>query len=195
MLRSQLSAVPCTLTMRLLAARKPASFSTAGSGAVTLNRCAAPMPLNTCGNGPLASIRRNSENIVLAGDGMILSIVLSTVELSTCWTTTGNGEAVSTEPIAQAMSSIDSTLTAEPPTASMVVDDRLVIVCRIAAPMEEATNCPTMAPLTRRMTATTSCWVWPPTMAREMAGPNWAPSTAPPTKPMKLSEPTMKPCR
>src|SRR5215469_1276275 len=28
-----------------------------------------------------------------------------------------------------------------------------------------------------------------------MAGPNSAPSTAPPTNPMKLSEPTMKPCR
>src|SRR6516225_464788 len=98
------------------------------------------MPLNTCGNGPLASIRRNSENIVLAGVGMILSMVPSTVELFTCWSTTGNGEAVSTEPIAQATSSMDSTLTAEPPTASMVADERLVIVCRIAAPIEEATN-------------------------------------------------------
>ena len=88
---------------------------------------------------------------------MILSIVPSTAELLTCCTTTGNGEAVSTEPIAQAMSSIDSTLTAEPPMASMVVDDRPVIVCRIAVPIEEATNCPMIAPLTSRTTATTSC--------------------------------------
>jgi len=42
------------------------------------------MSLNTCGNGPLDSIRRNSENIVLAGDGMILSSVPSTTELLTC---------------------------------------------------------------------------------------------------------------
>src|SRR5262252_9727824 len=173
MLRSQLDAVPCTLRILLRAARYPGLCSTAASGACTVNKCAAPMPLNTCGNGPLASIRRNSENIVLAGVGMILSIVPSTAELLTCCTTTGNGEAVSTEPIAQAMSSIDSTLTAEPPMASMVVDDRPVIVCRIAVPIEEATNCPTMA--------------------REMAGPNSAPSTAPPTNPTKLSVPTMKP--
>ena len=51
-----------------------------------------------------------------------------------------------------------------------------------------------IAKLTSRITATTSCWVWPPTMACAMDGPNSAPSTAPPTKPMKLSEPTMKPC-
>ena len=77
----------------------------------------------------------------------------------------------------------------------MVVDPRPVIVSRIAAPTDEATNCPMIAKLTSRITATTSCWVWPPTMACAMDGPNSAPSTAPPTKPMKLSEPTMKPCR
>ena len=34
----------------------------------------------------------------------------------------------------------------------------------------------------------TSCWVCPPTRAREMSGPNSAPSSAPPTKPKKLSD-------
>ena len=43
---------------------------------------------------------------------------------------------------------------------------------RIAAPMEEAMNCPITAKLTSRMTAITSCWVCPPTSAREMLGPN-----------------------
>ena len=33
----------------------------------------------------------------------------------------------------------------------MVVDDRLVIVCRIAAPTDEATNCPMIAKLTSRI--------------------------------------------
>ena len=153
------------------------------------------MPLNTCGNGPLESSCRKSVNIVLAFDGMILSIVLSTTELLTCPTTTGNDDAVSTDPIAQAMSSMDRTLTTDPPMESRTVDDRLVTDCLTAAPMEDATNCPRMAALTSSTTATTACWVCPPTMAREMAGPNSAPSTAPPTKPMKLSAPTMKPCR
>ena len=42
------------------------------------------------------------------------------------------------------------------------LDERPVICCRIAVPMDDATNCPTIAPLTSRMTATTSCWVCPP---------------------------------
>ena len=157
MLRSQLGAVPCTLTTRLLAARYPGLFSTAGSGAATANRWAAPMPLNTCGNGPLDSSRRNSQNMVLACDGMIRSIVPSTTELSTCPTTTGKDDAVRTEPIAQAISSIDSTLTAAPPMESRIVDDGLVTVCRTAAPIDEATNCPMMAAQTSSTTATTSC--------------------------------------
>ena len=47
----------------------------------------------------------------------------STSELLTCLTTTGNGDVVSTEPIAQAISSIDRMLTAEPPMESSAVDD------------------------------------------------------------------------
>ena len=65
----------------------------------------------------------------------------------------------------------------------------------MAAPMEDAMNCPITAKLTSKTTAMTSCWVWPPTRAREMLGPYSAPSSAPPTKPKKLSTPTMKPCR
>src|ERR1700734_3637601 len=113
MLRSQLGAVPCTLTTRLVAARDPGLLSTAGSGAATANRGAPPIPLNPCGNGPLDSSRRKSPNIVLACVGMIRSIVPSTTELSTCPTTTGKDDAVRTEPIAQAISSIDRTLTTD----------------------------------------------------------------------------------
>ena len=130
MLRSQLSAVPCTLSTRLVAAWYPGLFSTAGSGALMANKCAAPMPLNTCGNGPLASICLNSENMVFAWDGMTLSMVLSTFELSTWVTTPWNEDAVRTEPIAQAISSIERTLTTDPPTASSTVEDVLVIDCR-----------------------------------------------------------------
>ena len=86
-------------------------------------------------------------------------------------------------------------LTTDPPTESRTVAERQVTVDRMAAPMEEARNCPITAKLTSRTTAMTSCWVCPPTSAREMLGPNSAPSSAPPTKPKKLSTPTMKPCR
>ena len=41
----------------------------------------------------------------------------------------------------------------------------------MAAPMEDAMNCPITAKLTSKTTAMTSCWVWPPTRAREMLGP------------------------
>jgi hypothetical protein len=61
---------------------------------------------------------------------MTRSIVPSTREPSTCLTTTGNDDAVRTEPIAQAISSMDSTLIAEPPIESAIVDDGLVIACR-----------------------------------------------------------------
>src|ERR1700749_3545101 len=115
MLRLQDGAVPCTLITRVRAAWAPWLFSTAGSGALTANRWAAPIPLKTCGNGPLASTRRNSENMVLARHGIALSIVLSTAELSTWVTTAGKDEAVRTDPMAQAISSMDRMLTADPP--------------------------------------------------------------------------------
>ena len=143
----------------------------------------------------LASSLRKSENMVLAGVGMNLSSVCSVSELFTCWSTTGNGDPFSTDPTTQAISSTEITLTMAPPTESRTVAERQVTVDRMAAPMEEAMNCPITAKLTSRTTAMTSCWVCPPTSAREMLGPNSAPSSAPPTKPKKLSTPTMKPCR
>ena len=63
-------------------------------------------------------------------DAGIIAIVPSTTELSTCVTTPSNDDAVSTDPIAQAISSIDSTLTPAPPIESRTVDEGLVIVCR-----------------------------------------------------------------
>ena len=143
----------------------------------------------------LASSLRKSENMVFAGEGMNLSSVCSATELFTCWSTTGNGDPFSTDPTTQAISSTETMLTTDPPTESRTVAERQVTVDRMAAPMEEAMNCPITAKLTSRTTAMTSCWVCPPTSAREMLGPNSAPSSAPPTKPKKLSTPTMKPCR
>ena len=45
--RWQLGATPCTRTTRSAAARKPALFSTLGSGAGMARMRSAPMPLNT----------------------------------------------------------------------------------------------------------------------------------------------------
>ena len=143
----------------------------------------------------LASSLRKSENMVLAGEGMNRSRVCSTRELFTCVSTTGNGDSISTDPTTHAIRSTDATLTTAPPAESATVAECQVTVDRIAAPMEEAMNCPITAKLTSRMTAITSCWVCPPTSAREMLGPNSAPSRAPPTNPKKLRMPTMKPCR
>ena len=195
MIREQLGAVPLILTTRLRAARYPALSRTALSGGATLSTCAAPIPLNTSGNGPLASRRRKSENIVRAGVGISRSVVRSTAELFTCDTTPLKGEATRTEPITQAMSSTESTLTTAPPTLSRKAAGRHVMCDRRAVPMAEAANCPMMASRTRITTATRSCWFWPPTMAREIAGANSAPATAPPRKPAKLRTPTTKPCR
>ncbi len=57
--------------------------------------------------------------------------------------------------MAQAMSSMDRTLTIDPPMESRMVDDGLVTDCRTAAPIEDAMNCPRMAKLTSSTTATT----------------------------------------
>ena len=161
----------------------------------TDSTCASPIPLKTWGNGPLASRRRKSENIVRAGVGTSRSVVRSTAELFTCETTPLNGEATSTEPITQAMSSTDSTLTTAPPTLSTNAAGRQVMWDLSAVPIADAANCPMMASSTRITTATRSCWFWPPTMAREIPGANSAPATAPPRNPAKLRTPTMKPCR
>src|SRR2546430_6295828 len=107
---------------------------------------------------------------------MNLSSVCSAKELFTCWSTTGYGDPFSTEPTTHAISSTEIMLTTEPPTESRAVAERQVTVDRMAAPTEEAMNCPITAKLTSKTTAMMSCWVWPPTRAREMAGPNSAPS-------------------
>ena len=80
--------------------------------------------------------------MVLAWVGMTRSRVPSAGELFTCLSTTGNGDALSTDPITQAISSTESMLTADPPTESIMVDDRQVMVDRMSAPIEEAMNCP-----------------------------------------------------
>ena len=76
------------------------------------------MPPNTCGYGPLASSRRKSENMVRAADGMTLSTVRSTAELRTSPVIDGNPALTTAEPISQAMSRTDTTLTTAPPAAS-----------------------------------------------------------------------------
>ncbi len=133
--------------------------------------------------------------MVLAGEGMNLSSVCRVSELLTCVSTIGKGDSMSTDPTTQAMSRTETTLTTAPPAESTTVAECQVTVDRMAAPMVEAMNWPITAKLTSRTTAMTSCWVWPPTRARAMLGPNSAPSSAPPTKPRKLRTPTMKPWR
>jgi hypothetical protein len=59
------------------------------------------------------------------------------------------------------MSSTEITLTTEPPAESRTVAECQVTVDRMAAPMEEAMNCPITAKLTSSTTAMTSCWVCP----------------------------------
>ena len=71
--------------------------------------------------------------------------------------TTGNGDSISTEPTTHAISSTDTTLTKEPPTESSTVAECQVTVERMAAPMDEAMNCPITAKLTSSTTAMTSC--------------------------------------
>src|SRR5690349_911465 len=97
--------------------------------------------------------------MVLAGVGITLSSVCSASELLTCWSTTGNGDPFSTDPTTQAISSTETMLTTEPPTESSTVAERQVTVERMAAPTEEAMNCPSTAKLTSNTTAMTSCWV------------------------------------
>ncbi len=92
---------------------------------------------------------------------------------------------IRTDPTTRAVSSTDAMLTKEPPTESATVAECQVTVERMAAPMVEATSWPITAKLTRRTTAMTSCRVWSPTSAREMAGPN----SAPPTKPEEAQDP------
>ncbi len=95
--------------------------------------------------------------------GIRRSTVRSTAELFTCVTTPLNGDATRTEPMTQAMSSTDSTLTAAPPTLSRNAAGRQLTCERSAVPMAEAANWPMMASSTRMITATRSCWFWPPT--------------------------------
>src|SRR5580704_9401256 len=99
--------------------------------------CSAPIPLNTSAYVLLlASSLRKSENMVLAGEGMDRSRVCSTRELFTCVSTTGNGDAISTDPTTHAIRSTDATLTTAPPAESATVAECQVTVDRIAAPME-----------------------------------------------------------
>src|SRR6516165_3225033 len=97
--------------------------------------------------------------MVLAGEGMNRSSVCSISELLTCVSTTGNGDSISTDPTTHAISKTETTLTTAPPTESRTVAECQVTVDRIAAPTEEAMNCPITAKLTSSTTAMTSCWV------------------------------------
>jgi len=153
-------AIPWIRTTLARAARYPRESSTEESGAGMSKMRSAPILLKTSEYVLLvASSRRKSENIVRAGDGTNLSTVCRTSELLTCPSTSGNGDPFSTDPTTQAISRKDTTLTTAPPTESSAVADRQVTVDRMAAPMEEATNCPITAKLTSRTMATTVCCV------------------------------------
>ena len=126
---------------------------------------------------------------------MNLSTPRSTAELLTCPATAGKGALTTAEPISQAISRTEMTLTTAPPMASTNATGRHVTRERTAAPASDATSCPIMAARKTTMMATSACRAGPLTSARAMAGEKTAPTAAPPRKPTKLSAPTMNPCR
>ena len=142
------------------------------------------------------SIRcRKSENMVSATGGMKSFTPRSTSELCTCLATAGNGALTTAEPMNQAMSSTEVTLTAAPPRASTVATGRQVTRERAITPSSEASNWPIMAAMNTRMMATSACCEVPCTRNLATLGENMAPTAAPVRNPMQLSTPTMKPCR
>src|SRR6266705_2496334 len=133
--------------------------------------------------------------MVRAGGGMKSFTPRSTSELRTCLATAGNGALTTAEPMNQAMSSTETTLTPAPPRASTIATGRQVTRDRATTPSSEASNCPIMAAMNTRMMATSACCEDPCTKNLATPGENAAPTAAPARNPMQLSTPTMKPCR
>src|SRR5215469_16062933 len=168
---------------------------TALSGGDTFAEPLMPRAPKTWVYGLLSSNRRKSENMPNARVGMVSFTPRSTAELGTSLATAGNGALTMAEPMNQAMSSTDSTLTAEPPKASTTATGRQVTWDRTAMPISEASNCPTMAVMNTRMIATRACWDDSCTRNVAVLGEKMAPTAAPARNPMQLSTPTMNPCR
>ena len=184
-----------TLTMLSRERARPAEARTAGLGGPTVSAGSAPSAPNTWTYGPLASRLRKSENMVRAPDGMTPSTACSTADRWTWAVTMANGALTTAEPISQAMSRTESTLTAAPATESIRVAGRQCTRERTAAPIAEASSWPIMAATNTATIATRACWADPCTRDRASAGANEAPTAAPPRNPAKLRIPTMKPWR
>src|SRR5215472_1567321 len=133
--------------------------------------------------------------MVSAGGGMTSFTPRSTSELRTCLATAGNGALDTAEPMNQAMSSTEKTLTMAPPRASTVAAGRQVTRERTVTPSSEASNWPIIAAMNTRMMATSACCEVPCTRTLATLGENVAPTAAPTRNPIQLSTPTMKPCR
>src|SRR6266700_7172638 len=133
--------------------------------------------------------------MVRAGGGMKSFTPRSTSELRTCLATAGNGALTTAEPMNQAMSSTETTLTPAPPRASTIATGRQVTRDRATTPSSEASDCPIMAAMNTRMMAIRASCEDPCTRNLASPGENAAPTAAPARNPMQLSTPTMKPCR
>ena len=99
--------------------------------------------------------------MVRAADGMTLSTACSTADRLTWLVTIANGAFTTADPISQAMSSTDSTLTAAPATESTNVAGRQLTRDRTAAPTAEASSWPIIAATNTAMMATRACWEVP----------------------------------
>ena len=193
--RWQVGAIPMTLTMLFREWTRPGEARTAELGGATVSAGSAPRAPNTWTYGPLASRLRKSENMVRAAEGITPSTACSTAERWTCVVTTANGALTTAEPISQAMSRTEMTLTAAPATESIRVAGRQCTRERTAAPIAEASSWPIMAATNTATIAIRACWADPWTRERASLGAKEAPTAAPPRNPAKLSIPTMKPWR
>lgn len=114
--------------------------------------------------------------------------------MRTCLETVGIEVPASAEPISQATSSIESTLTTEPPNASIAFAGLPPIRPRSFQPSCVVTAWPTAAKTITTMTATTEAVV-PGLRWLSSSGSSSTAINPPPRKPSTERMPTTKPCR
>ncbi len=150
--------------------------------------------LKTCGKPLRASALEKSENQFGASPGSASWTPLSTLDVRTCLETVGSDVPASADPISQATSSIEITLTTEPPAASRTLAGRLSMWPRSFQPKCVVTACPTAASTITTTTATTEAVV-PGLRWLSSSGSSWTATSPPPRKPSTDRTPTTNPCR
>lgn len=183
------------LTMLLRAWRSSGVLRILLSGGGTSTIDSPPSPPKTCGKPVLETNPRKEENQVSAWSGMKAFTPCRMVESLTCVRGHTNGEVTSEVPISHATIRTATLLTHAPPTASTLRAESHVTRLRRAEPTEEASSWPRVAVRNGITMASRACWAGPSTTALTIGGAMSMPTMTPPTKPTKLSEPTMKPCR